>query len=111
MASKFANPMRNSNFQTYTVKGRSFTEHWEKCIKVSGAYVYEKGENLAAYFAAVGFPVENVETSMKHYKMHVCFKDSTLHTKEWFDGHLVSNTMTLDVEGPIRYPDDAEGDF
>ena len=31
--------------------------------------------------------------------------------REWFDGHLVSNTMTLDVEGPIRYPDDAEGDF
>jgi hypothetical protein len=93
----------------HSVKGKTIIEQWERCVKISGAYVYEKGENLAAYFKAVGFPVDDIEASMKNYKMHVCYKDSTLNTKEWFDGHLIDNSMTLDVEGPIRYPDDAEG--
>jgi len=95
---------------TYTVGGKSFSEIWQRCIKVDGAYIFEKGENMEAYFEVLGFPSENVSTSMKNYKLHTCLKNSTFHMKEWFEGQVYANTLTLDKEGPIRYPDDKEGE-
>ena len=51
----------------------------------------------------------DIESSFKSYKMKVTFKDDILTTKEWFDGQWICNSMKMDVEGPIRYPDDKEG--
>ena len=64
---------------------------------------------MSEYFKATGFPADDFMSSMKNYKIHACFKHSTLHTKEWFEGEIVENKMTLDVEGPMRFPDDKQG--
>jgi len=42
--------------------------------------------------------------------MEVSFLNETFGTKEWMNGQAISNSMKLDVETPIRYPDDKEGD-
>lgn len=95
---------------TYTVGGKSSSVFWQRCVKITGDYSFVKGENMAAYFEAIGFPSDNIETTMKQYKMRTCLKGSTFYTKEWFDGQLFCNALTLDVEGPLRYPDDKEGE-
>jgi hypothetical protein len=46
---------------------------------------------------------------MKSYKLHACMEGDTLMTKEFYEGQWIENKMTLDVEGPIRFPDDKEG--
>lgn len=87
------------------------TETWERSIKIDGAYLFDHGENIEAYFKAVGYANANAMDSLKNYKMHVWNKGYQFCTKEWFDGHLIANSFTLDVEGPVRYPDDKEGNF
>ncbi len=98
-------------FQVCTGKGKTITETWHRCIKIDGAYLFDHGENIEAYFKAVGYANANAMDALKHYKMHVSKKGDQFCTKEWFDGHLIANSFTLDVEGPVRYPDDKEGNF
>ena len=96
-------------FQIYTSGSNTFTETWTRSVKIDGSYIFDKGENMSEYFRATGFSSDVFLSSMKNYKIHACFKDSTFHTKEWCGGEIFENKMTLDVEGPVRYPDDKEG--
>ena len=82
----------------------------ERTIQINGSYLFESGENIDNYLKAVGCPATNVESSLKSYKIEVSFLNETFGTKEWMNGQAISNSMKLDVETPIRYPDDKEGD-
>ena len=81
----------------------------ERTIQINGSYLFESGDNIDNYLKAVGCPATNVESSLKSYKIEVSFLNETFGTKEWMNGQAISNSMKLDVETPIRYPDDKEG--
>ncbi len=41
---------------------------WERRVKVEGSYVFDHGENLEAYFKAIG---EDVTHDNRDYKLHM----------------------------------------
>jgi hypothetical protein len=95
-------------FQTFSGKGKTLTETWERCIKIDGDYIFEKGENLESYFKATGDT--NMLTQMDCYKMHLRMSGNTLHMIERLgDLGTFSNILEMGVEAPFFCPRDKKG--
>jgi hypothetical protein len=95
-------------FQTFTGKGKSLTETWERLGRTEGAYIYDRGENVEAYLKAVGD--SDLIKYMDLYKIHIGKKGKTVFFSEYYgDRGYYPNTLELDVETTFRCPGDKRG--
>jgi hypothetical protein len=75
---------------------------------MEGDYIFEKGENLEAYFKAIGD--ESILEHLGSYKVHICKTGTSVCTSERYgDLGQFRNTFELDVEGPYFCLGDKRG--
>ena len=86
-------------------------EFWNRCIEVAGCYAFDKGENVENYFEKVGTCGSKYLATLKSYKVHVCEDNESICIIEVCDDKKISNFLRMNVEAPIRYPDDDEGNI
>ena len=95
-------------FQTLAGKGKSVCGFWDRRVKVEGSYIFDKGENIDAFYKAIGRS-EMVE-HFKHYKVHMHMHGNHMRMSEYI-GELgrFSNSMEMDVEMPFVTHGDTNG--
>jgi len=84
---------------TFSGKGKSMTEKWERLSRTDGDYIFKKGDNVEAYLKATGG--SRLLKYLDTYKLHFRKKGTTLYVRERF-GDICQhyNTLELDVESP-----------
>ena len=95
-------------FQTLTCKGKTVKGFWERRVKVEGCYMYEKGENIEAYYKAIG--KTDLIKNFKDYKVHMYVNGKNIRMSEYIgDYGRICNDMELDMEVPFRVAGDRKG--
>ena len=95
-------------FQTFSGKGKTMTETWERMSRIDGDYIFVKGENYESYFKAVGHTdlIDYIDT----FKIHFRKKDKTIYMRKRF-GDLGNyyNVLEMDTESPYFTLGDKHG--
>ena len=95
-------------FQTLTCKGKTVKGFWERRVKVEGCYMFEKGENIEAYYKAIG--KTDLIKNFKDYKVHMYVNGKNIRMSEYIgDYGRICNDMELDMEVPFRVAGDRKG--
>ena len=97
-------------FQTLTGKGKSVSGFWDRRVKVEGSYIFDSGENMNAFYKAIG--KSEMVKHLKDFKLHAHMNGNHIRISEYI-GELgrFSNSMELDAEVPFVIHGDKNGNL